>query len=875
MRALTITALSCLCMVAAEPPSMRLGNSVTPAHYAVELRLSPGGDTFSGKVDIDVNVHEQKDVVCLNAAGLNITEARVGEQPAKVVPGGKEMIGLDIGTPVPQGPAKLHLDYTGRISKNSSAGLFALQEDKRWYVYSQFEPTDARRAFPCFDEPAFKAPWDVSLRVPRELMAVANTPQVSESDGGNGMKLVRFATTRPLPSYLVAIGVGPFEAVNLGKVGRKHVPMRIIVPHGKTGQAEFASHSIPQLLTRLEDYFGTPYPYEKLDSLVMPISNFAMENAGLITYGQSLLLSTPANDTINRRRLCAMVTAHEMAHQWFGDLVTTGWWEDIWLNEAFATWMEGKIVAEWKPEWDIPASEIDDRLGAMNLDSLVSSRKIRQPITSDNDIANAFDGITYQKGAAVIRMFEHWIGAEKFRRGVQIYLKQNADKSATSAIFLAAISKGAGHDVAPAFSTFLDQAGVPVILAELKCDGKPRLALEQKRYLPIGSPGAPNQMWQIPVCVKYEADGRVHSECDMMTDPRSSMVLTQAKSCPAWVMGNDGGNGYYRVAYKDGMLARLLDGGAQHLSVPEKLSLLGEMKPLVDSGDVPAREALQIAVQFANSPEHEIVDRTIAISELVFSPAVPESLLPNARRFVRDVYGPRALKLGWKSSPGEGDKERLLRQTLTPFVARYGHEQPLIDEAGRLARAWLTDRSAIQPGLVGPVLRTAAEFGDRSLFDALLNAVSAEKDPRSRREMFAALGSFRDPKLAWAGMELLLTGRFDAREAFFALLFGPLQNRETEKLPFQFVRENLPALLSKLPREVGGDFTGALPGVGAPVCDPTGRAELEAFFKDRVKDFTGGPRRFAQVLETTRVCIALKPAIVPSVTEFLRKYPVD
>ena len=740
-------------------------------------------------------------------------------------------------------------------------------------MYTQFEPTDARRAFPCFDEPGFKTPWDIALRVPRQLMAVANTPQTAESDAGNGMKLVRFATSRPLPTYLVAVAVGPFEAVDLGKVGRKNTPMRIIVPYGGKEEAKYAAESIPQLLKLLEDYFGMPYPYAKLDSIVMPIGDFAMENVGLITYSESLLLSKPARDTINRQRSCASTTAHEMAHQWFGDLVTTAWWDDIWLNEAFATWMESKITGQWKPEWRMDVSDVEDRLGAIETDSLTTTRRIRQPIASDDDIANAFDDITYQKGAAVIRMFETWLGPAKFRNGVEAYLKQNADGNATVTEFVAAIGKAAGKDVGPAFSTFLDQAGVPVVSMELECGGTaPRLAVSQKRYLPIGSPGSTAQSWRIPVCVKFEADGKIRTECELMADPRSTMKLAAAHSCPAWVMGNDGGNGYYQVAYGRGTLEKLLAGGVNQLGLAEKIGLLGDVGALVDSGDVDASDALPLAVRFANAPEHEIVDATKEIASLAVGRPVPDDLLPKGRKFIRDVYGDRAVRLGWKVAEGETEDNRLLRQTLVPFVAREGRTGELIEQARRLAREWLKGHSAVDAGLVGPVLSTAAMAGDRSFFDALVAALSSEKDTRSRQAIFGALGSFENPGLARAGMQLFLSGNYDAREAFYPLLFGPLKYRGTQSLPFEFVKANLDAIVSRLPREVGEDYATALASLGGGFCDASGHAQVDEFFRDRVKEYTGGPRRLAQVLETIDLCAARSARIGPRVAQFLRSY---
>ena len=373
---LLLAAISCYAATAPEPPKLRLSTDVVPTHYFVDLTVVPDQDLFQGKVDIDIRLQKSQSLIWLNATKLNIKSASFQVAGTRtegtVVPGDDNFAGISFAQEL-SGTGTLHLVFEGRVSRNSSAGLFQLKDGDQWYVYSQFEPTDARRAFPSFDEPSFKVPWQMTLHVRQGDMALSNTPMISEAPEGGGMKVVRFAETKPLPSYLIALAVGPFDAVSAGKVGK--TPLRIITPKGRGAEAKFAAESIPQLLKLLEKYFGTPYPYEKLDSVVMPISNFAMENVGLITYGQSLLLSKPENDSIGRQRICAVVTAHEMAHQWFGDLVTTSWWNDIWLNEAFATWMENKIVGEWRPDWKMDVAEVDARLGAMGLDSLVSSRQ--------------------------------------------------------------------------------------------------------------------------------------------------------------------------------------------------------------------------------------------------------------------------------------------------------------------------------------------------------------------------------------------------------------------------------------------------------------------------------------------------------------------
>jgi alanyl aminopeptidase len=856
----------------AEPsPELRLDDSVRPSRYRIELSLVPDHETFTGKTTIDVQLVTPKSMIWLNALGLTITEAGTQDQPAQVIQGRPGFVGLQFKHPLEAGRAQLRFTYSGRISRTASAGVFQLASGKNWYIYTQFEATDARRALPCFDQPNFKTPWDIALKVRSTDRAFANSPQVAETELEDGYKLVRFAITKPLPTYLVAFAVGPFEVVDIGKSASGRTPMRIIVPAGKTGATRSAAEQIPALLDLLEQYFGIPFPFEKLDSLVMPISNFAMENAGLITYSEGLLLAQPGSDTVQRRRLRAEVIAHEMAHQWFGDLVTTAWWNDIWLNEAFATWMEGKIVDRWKPAWRVDVEGVQQRLEVMESDSLTTARKVRQPIDSENDIANAFDGITYQKGAAVIRMFEHWLGEEQFRRGVQLYLKENAGRSATSRDFLAAISRAAQRDIAPAFSTFLDQPGAPVLSMDLLCDGgRPRIAMKQKRYVPIGSPrsGSP-QLWSVPVCVSYAAGGKTGSQCQLLSEESGEMAL-EARSCPSRVDGNDGAVGYYRVAYSGALLKNILSAGASRMTAPEKVSLLGDLRALVTSGDVPPAEALSILPQFTKDASREVVESTTEIALLAVGRLTPEEVLPAGREYILELYGSRARRLGWTARASDSSDDELTRSALVPFVAVEGQDRQLIEEAGRLAREWLRTRSGVDRNVLRAVLETAARFGGSELFDEMLRAAKATKDATERQVLLDALGSFGDPGLARRAMGLLLTGDFDMRQAFYPLLMRPLRYRPTAELPFEFVRDNWERLIQALPHEVGSDYAAAIPRIGAGICDPDLARQYASFFENRAGKYTGAPRTFAQTRESIQLCIAQKKALGPGIAEFLK-----
>ena len=694
----------------------------------------------------------------------------------------------------------------------------------------------------------------------KELDALANTPAISETDEAGGMKKVEFAETKPLPSYPLAFAVGRFDIVDDGMAGRNHTPIRIVAPKGKGEQAVYAAQITGQLLDRLEKYFGIAYPYPKLDAVAVPLTfGFgAMENAGFITYAQTILLADPAVDTDRRRRGYASVAAHEMAHQWFGDLVTLAWWNDTWLNEAFATWTSSKILAEWKPEWDSRLQDLGGKFGAMGEDRLVSARQIRQPIQTKDDIANAFDGITYQKGAAVIRMFETWVGEQRFQQGVRAYLKRYAYKNANLNDFLDSIAGAGQPKLSEAFKTFLEQPGVPLVSVALRCDGPPTLALSQQRYLPLGSKGDSAKLWEIPVCVGYPAAAGETKECFLLDKASAEFRLTKTAACPAALNANAGAAGYYIADYQGDLLAKLLTPGNATLNPAERRTLLNDLQSLADAGDIAPSRALAAVPAFANAPEREIVvqaQRMVTEAKPFLDPA----LNANYARFVREVFGERARRLGWSAAPGDDADTRLLRAALVPFVAGQGEDPALVAEARKLAGEWLETGKGVDSDMLGGVLSTAARFGDRAYFDRLLSHLEKTTDRQLRRSMIVALGSFRDPKIAEAALDLLIHSRIDMRETGF-LLFGPLGDRATDRMPFEFVEAHYDEIVAKAPRGGGFEFGALLPATGRAFCDESSLKTFEGFFAERSKNFTGGPRNYSQVVEAVKLCIAKKSA---------------
>ena len=856
-----------------EPPRLRLPTTAAPTGYAVELTIDPAKDRFRGTVWIDLRVKEKTALLWLNATDLEISAASVvvadHTLPVKVVPGGENYAGFSFAKPLAPGNVRLKIDYTGKLDESSTQGLFREKDGEDWYAFSMFEATDARRAFPCYDEPGYKVPWQLTLRIPAATTAVSNTPIENESPAADGGRVVRFKKTEPLPSYLVALGVGPFDYLDAGTAGSKNTKIRIVTPRGKASQGRYAAQTTKPLLEMLEAYFGMPYPYEKLDHLAVPqaVTFGAEENAGLISWNERALIAPPAEETIAFQRRQASYGAHEMAHQWFGDLVTMQWWDDVWLNESFATWMADRTIAAWKPEWGTSVDRVVDRSDVMYQDTLVSAPKIRQEVETTDAIASAISGIIYQKGAAVLTMFEAWIGAPKFQKGVHDYLEAHRFGNATEADFLKAIEAASRPGVSAAFQTFIDQAGVPLVDVKLDCGGgAPRLALAQTRLLPLGSKGTGAETWEIPVCARAAANGGGDRACTLLA-AKNGAAPAPTSSCPGWLLANDGEAGYYRARYGGDLLPKLLAVADTELTLPERVGVIRDEGALAAAGAVPMADALALVPRFSGAHERQTVLATVQIADHVREHLVPADSRPNYARFVSKMYGARARELGFVARPGESEDTQLLRVRLVPFVAEEGNEPELVAEARRLTLRWLDDHASVAADISGGVLEVAAEHGDRDLFDRLHAAAKKEKDRRDIQRLLRALGAFRDPALAREALALFLSKEFNSREAY-DILFSATRHDENRQLVWDFLESNYEAVVERLPREI----TGFLPFLGASFCDASHRAAVATFFEERAAKLPGGTRTLAQALEAIDLCIASRSAQEPGVREFLKGY---
>ncbi|MGJ5820604.1 M1 family aminopeptidase [Paludibaculum fermentans] len=533
-----------------------------PLRYALELTVRPERPEFSGVVRIAVRLDAATQQLTLNAKDLTVTEAEVRLSGRRVAAHASvlnpEEMRLEWPEPLGPGEAEVEIRYQGRIDEKAMEGPYRRQVDGQWYVFTTFTAIEARRAIPCFDEPRFKTPWQVTLHVRREHRAFSNAPLESEVEEAEGMKAVRFVETAPLPSEIVAFAVGPFDTVNGPDAGQQKVPVRVVTPQGRAEQGRYAADVTDRVMTGLERYTGIPYPFRKLDHLARAEGAFgAVENPGLINYQQSTLLAEPGKDSEQWRERLRQIMTHELAHQWFGNLVTQAGWEDVWLSEGFATWLAGVTMDAEHPAPEKNLAAVAARERIMGADAGPKARPVRVPMRSRAELNDVYSRVVYQKGAAVLLMLEGWHGAERFQRELQTYLKRRPYGTATTDDLAQVLDAG------QTLHSFLDQPGVPAIQVKRKCaGGRGGLVVEQ---------AAGEAKWAVPVCWKSNSG----KACTLLTGATREVEL---EACPAWVFANAGGTGYYRTVWTDEELAALAEGGLAELSAAERLTLVYDLK---------------------------------------------------------------------------------------------------------------------------------------------------------------------------------------------------------------------------------------------------------------------------------------------------------
>ncbi len=855
-----------LLLVSLPAYAQRLPTTVTPSHYDLAIVLDLANERFEGTETILVNLRQPAQAVTLNAIGIEFhavaIDAGTGEsQPASVEQDeGNETATLTVAHRLPAGPARIRITYAAALN-HQLQGFYVSQGQGRKYAVTQFESTDARRAFPCFDEPSFKATFSVTLTIDQGDMAISNGRVMSDTPGpGAGRHTVAFAESPKMSSYLVAMAVGDF-ACNDGE--SDGIPIRVCAIPSKKHLTGLALEAAEHVLAFYDSYFAIRYPYGKLDMLAVPdFAAGAMENTAAIIYRETDLLADEQTASVATRKNVASVVAHEMAHQWFGDLVTMAWWDDIWLNEGFATWMANHPLEAWKPEWDVPVDEQAENQAALRLDALASTRPIQAAVETPAQIDEAFDPIAYQKGAAVLRMIESYVGPETFRSGVNAYLQAHAYANATSSDFWNAIAKASGKPVDRILQTFVSQPGAPLLTVAEACrDDRTQVALAQQRFR--GTPSAaaqPGGPWQIPVCLHGPRPGA--PACSVLAG--ASATLTAGAACVPWVFANNGGRGYYRTSYPPDVLEAMAPHVETDLSGPERLSLAADEWALVAAGRHDAGTYLTLASGYGREPASGVLSEVTTRFAFIGQYLTTDATRPKFQAFVRSLLEPAARDLGFQPSPGESDARRSLRAVVIGALGGTADDADVITSARAALDRALAGRETLDPTMASAVVAVAASHGDARLFDALAAAAAAATEPEVHYRYLYALTAFRDPGLIDRALDRVLTSDIRTQDAwlYLARFFA---NPAARDRAWAFTKAHWTALQPKLAVfEADSGLVNALGGF----CDRRTRDDIASFFAGH--PLPGAVRTLRQTLERIDSCTGLRERQTGPVTKWLK-----
>lgn len=838
---------------------VRLGHHVIPLFQAIDLELDPDQDRYRGTTRLALRVIEPVRTIRLHAEEMEIESARLAgtagtmELEARTRERGELL--LEASVPIVPDDYTLTIEFTNDFGRRA-VGLYKVVVGDDSSLYTQFQANDAREAIPSWDEPAFKIPYEISLTVPSDLDAVSNTP-VRKVVKLGAHKRVEFERTAPLPSYLLAIAVGEFDFVPIEGTS---VPARVVVPRGKAHLASIAAEMTPPLLARMEQYFALRYPYDKLDLIAVPeFWAGAMENAGAITFRDTILLLDPERATMVERRWLAKVISHELAHMWFGDLVTMEWWDDLWLNESFADWFGDRVVEQVFPQFQLELSEMDAIQRTMELDARPSTGAVRQPI-EDPDAVLGTVGLAYNKGKAILTMFERWIGEEAFRDGLRAHMREQAWGTASADEFFRTLSEAAGFDIEPAMRTFLDQSSHPLIRAELLEEGRVRLT--QERYETEGTKVHP-RAWIVPMVIGYEAVDGTKRTTRVVLEGKETIVPIDA-SAPSWIVPDDDATGYYRWTTGEESLLELAELGSQVMSPRQRFSFVGNASALLAAGEIDGPTFLRIAAAMTDDDEPVIVDYALSgVMDLLHRTGALES--SDAASFVRSMIRPILDRYGWAPRAGESEAVRALRPRLLEWLGAAGHDRQVLDWGRAKTDEFLAGR-ALSPELRETALRLGALRGDTSLFDKYVRVLEETDDASLRAELLGALGGFPDPELRERTLRYALDGSVRSTEVL-PLVFGTARDEAGREELWDWVRAHWDRIIIRITPQSYGWLPSAAGG-----CSAERLSEAEAFFSGP-RLLPGVERRLARLRDETADCLAMRSRIGEGIARFVAAGP--
>jgi puromycin-sensitive aminopeptidase len=829
----------------------RLPRTVVPDRYDLRIEPDLGTARFIGTLDATVTVAEPVDRVVLNAADLDVAGAWVTTadgtriDATSTLDAEAERLTLGLAGTLAAGAATVHIDFAGTVNdklKGFYRSVFTAPSAdggdpvEQVIGTTQMEPTDARLAFPCWDEPDLKAVFGVTLVVDDGLLAVSNAGEVGRRTLDDGRVEVRFGDTIPMSTYLVAWVVGPLVATD--PVDVDGVPLRVIHVPGKEHLADYALEVAAFTIRLFADYYDIPYPSDKCDLIALPdFAAGAMENLGAITFREAVLLVDPAEATRAELQRVADVICHELAHMWFGDLVTMKWWNGLWLNEAFATFMEMAAVDAFRPDWHRWVAFTNERAGAFALDSLASTRPIEFPVHSPAEAEGMFDTLTYEKGASVLRMLERFLGEDRFRSGIRRYLLEHQFGNAETTDLWDAIEAATGEPVRRIMDSWIFQGGHPLVSVEAEGD---RVTLSQRRFRYLPDDG--EARWAIPLLVSAGGTEPIKVLLD-----EASTVVELPGAAAKGVVVNAGGHGFYRVRYSPELLADLRT-SLGDLAPVERALLLDDTWASVMAGQTPATAYLELASGF-DAEEDPAVWTTLAAGLGAIDRILDGAARGRFQMFVRGIVAPVLARLGWEPAFGEADLRGQTRQLAINAMGVLGADPDAGDRARRLLDRELGG-DPIDPNVAAAVVNVVASTGSAEDWERFLERYRTSTSPQEQLRYQYALGQFPEAELAGRTLELCMS-EFRSQNAAFVLL-QLLANREVNVLTWEWLKANWAALNDRLPDNAIPRMLG---GVTALSTEPL-LGDVEAFLADH--PVPHGAKAIEQHLERLRVNVVLR-----------------
>jgi puromycin-sensitive aminopeptidase len=846
----------------------RLPKTVVPTNYKLELAPDLDKFVFAGKTEIEVDVLEATDKVKINSKELVIHEVKATAQDGKSIDGrialdeDTEIATITFGTALAKGKWTLAFKYDGTLNDKLKGFYRSFWQDdkgqKHTIATTQFESTDARRAFPCFDEPEFKATFDVTLIVPSNLTALSNGAITESKDLGNGTKRVSYERTMQMSTYLVCFCVGEFVSSEPKTVNG--IEVRIWTVPGKQDLTDFAMRAACFATDWYEKYFEIPYPGgKKIDHIAIPdFASGAMENLGLITYRETALLANEKTATHAELNRVAVVVMHELAHMWFGDLVTMSWWNGLWLNESFATFMENLALSHWKPEWNIWDEFGLSRAAASRVDALKSTHPIECPVNHPDEAAELFDVISYEKGCSVLYQIHQFIGAETFRQGIAAYLKKHSYKNTETHDLWDALEESckrntpAGQTPIPVrhiMDTWVFTSGHPVIevsLGKENNDGKVRLVQHPFKFLP---PDVEQTLvyWPIPVSLKAMVKGKLIESKFLF---EGADMTVDGIDDADWVIVNAGGSGFYRVTY-DKTLTQKLTANPGVLSTIERFNLINDAWACVRSGDLSASAYIDL-VSTLGKTEVDPNVWAIITSSLAHLHNLTQG--EHRERFAATINAlvkPTADKLGWEPQESETVQTKQLRGSLIGTLGTIGEDKAVQSKAAQLFAEWKSDKSKVDVNVVPAIVGILAYHGDKSRFDEFFKLSQEAKTPQEVQRFLFALGRFRKADLLDDVIAKCLTEDVRTQDApyLFASILG---NEVGGAAAWKFMQTNWQAMIKRYPENGVVRMCSAVSALDTPELEK----EVIAFFK--ANPVKSGEMATAQALEQLRINVALR-----------------